>query len=489
MYMRYLSPEAFGLFGFFILMQACMMILDMGLSPTLGREVARARALKNGFIFFNRLLKSFELIVCTFSIVIIIIIGISSDFIAVNWLNGQQLDLETVAFCISIMGVLVGFRFFSSLYRSGLIGFEDQVWLNGLTIILISFKFLGALLLLVFVSSDISDFFLFQLSVGFIEAIVFCLRFYYVLPESNRAPNIIFFDRQAVGKVAPFFTGIAYTSAIWILITQSDKLILSNILTLTDYGYFTLVALISGAIFTFSGPIPQALLPRMTFLVAQNRKDEMLEIYCKSSQIVTLIIFSVAIQIALNAEILLYSWTGDLEAARWGGEVLIWFALGNAILSIASFQFYLQTAFGDLKLHILGSTLSVLVQVPIIILVSYFYGALGAGIGWFCFRLIWFVFWTPIVHNKVALGLHRKWLLRGILPVIMVVVFIGVVMNNLFSIDTDSDRSFIFLKLLALGVINLFLAAITIPVIRNQLIFYFSSIFNGEPRITNNANK
>ena len=49
--MRYLSPEAFGLFGFFILMQAWMMILDMGLSPTLGREVAKARALKNGFIF------------------------------------------------------------------------------------------------------------------------------------------------------------------------------------------------------------------------------------------------------------------------------------------------------------------------------------------------------------------------------------------------------------------------------------------------------
>jgi O-antigen/teichoic acid export membrane protein len=470
-------------------MQSWMMILDMGLSPTLGREVAKARALEDGFIFFNRLLRSFELIFFALSIVVILIIGFSSYWIAAHWLNVQQLDFDTLTFCVSIMGALVGFRLFASLYRSGLVGFEDQIWLNGLSIILISFKSIGALGLLVFVSSDIEDFFLFQLFVGFIEVLVFCFRFYYVLPESSRALSIIFFDRQAVRKVAPFFIGIGYTSAIWILITQSDKFILSNVLTLADYGYFSLVALISGAIVTLSGPVPQAILPRMTFLVAQDRKDEMLEIYRKSSQIVTLIIFSVAIHITLNAEILLYSWTGDLEAAKWGGEVLIWFALGNAILAIAAFQFYLQSAFGDLKLHILGSTISVLIQVPIIIVVSHLFGALGAGIGWFCFRLIWFIFWTPIVHNSFAPGLHAKWLLRDILPVIMLVVIIGVVMNNLFSIASDGSRIVIFLKLLVLGVINLIFSAISIPVIRKQFVFYFSSIVNGQGWIRNDIER
>lgn len=39
-YLKYLGAEAYGLVGFFALMQSWMMLLDMGISPTLGREVA-----------------------------------------------------------------------------------------------------------------------------------------------------------------------------------------------------------------------------------------------------------------------------------------------------------------------------------------------------------------------------------------------------------------------------------------------------------------
>ena len=40
LYLQYLGAEAYGLVGFFALMQAWMSLLDMGLSPTLGRQVA-----------------------------------------------------------------------------------------------------------------------------------------------------------------------------------------------------------------------------------------------------------------------------------------------------------------------------------------------------------------------------------------------------------------------------------------------------------------
>lgn len=40
LYLQHLGAEAYGLVGFFALMQAWMNLLDLGLSPTLGRQAA-----------------------------------------------------------------------------------------------------------------------------------------------------------------------------------------------------------------------------------------------------------------------------------------------------------------------------------------------------------------------------------------------------------------------------------------------------------------
>jgi O-antigen/teichoic acid export membrane protein len=222
--------------------------------------------------------------------------------------------------------------------------------------------------------------------------------------------GLVAFDWSAVRSVAPFALSIAYTAGIWVLVTQTDKLVLSGVLSLAEFGYFSLVALVAGGITMLSGPISQAIMPRMTMLLAQGKTDEMLRYYSQGSQMVALISFSVALMIGLYAEPLLYAWTGDREAANWGAEVLLWFALGNGVLAIGAFQYYLQSCFGQLRLHVIGSTISAVIQVPLIYFAAVNYGAVGAGIAWFSFRTLWFLWWTPIVHSRFVPGFHLKWL-------------------------------------------------------------------------------
>jgi O-antigen/teichoic acid export membrane protein len=62
LYLEHLGAEAYGLVGFFALLQTWMNLLDIGLTPTLGRQIAHASGKTNGFDEFWRLLKSFELI-------------------------------------------------------------------------------------------------------------------------------------------------------------------------------------------------------------------------------------------------------------------------------------------------------------------------------------------------------------------------------------------------------------------------------------------
>ena len=43
-YIKYLGMEAYGLIGFFAMLQAGLALLDMGMTPTLNREMARYKA-------------------------------------------------------------------------------------------------------------------------------------------------------------------------------------------------------------------------------------------------------------------------------------------------------------------------------------------------------------------------------------------------------------------------------------------------------------
>lgn len=468
LYLQYLGSEAYGLVGFFALMQAWMNLLDVGLSPTLGRQASYARGIENGFEEFKRLLKSFEVIFFTLSASIIFIIYFFSPWVAQSWISAETLDLKTLTYCIMLMGIMIGLRWFVGLYRSGINGLEDQVWLNKANIFIATLKFIGALALLAFITQEIQHFFAYQLTIAVIEVLVFAAHFYRTLPITKQNPPLILFDWQTVKKVAPFAISIAYTAGVWVLLTQSDKLILSGTLTLSEFGYFSLVALVAGGVTMISGPISQAIMPRLTLLFSQGNKEELLNLYSKGSQLVTVISLSVALMVGVYAEPLIYAWTGNHEAAEWGAKILIWFALGNGILSISAFQYYLQTAFGELKLHVLGSTISALIQVPLIFYAATNYGAIGAGIAWFSFRVIWFFIWFPIVHHKFIPGFHLNWLFKEILPIVLTTTAAALTLNYLVTLDLNENRLILFVQMIALGILVLSISAMSSKAVRQQ---------------------
>jgi len=482
LYLQYLGAEAYGLVGFFALMQAWLNLLDLGLSPTLGRQVAYARGRKRGFEFFKRLLKSFELIFIVLALVIIGSIYLSSEWVAQVWIKADTLDLSILMYCIGLMGVMFGLRWFAGLYRSGINGMEDQVWLSAANIILISFKFVGALILLAFITQDVRHFFEYQLVIGVFELLLFMWRFYHQLPVTEHEPSFIAFDWQAIKSVAPFALGIAYTAGIWILITQTDKLILSGILSLAEFGYFSLVALVAGGITALSGPISQAIMPRMTLLLSLGKQDEMLNIYRQASQVVAVITLSVALAVGLYAEPLIYAWTGDNEAALWGSKILIWFALGNGVLALSAFQYYLQSAFGRLRLHVIGSTIAALIQVPVIYYAAVNYGAEGAGIAWFSFRLVWFLCWTPIVHRQFVPGFHLGWMLKDILPIVSVSILSAYLFWAVDIINSEQSQILTLGVLIVIGLCTLMINSLGSSYLRGlasqrikKWIFYYKS--------------
>lgn len=452
-YLLYLGAEAYGLVGFFALMTSWMALLDMGMSPTLSREVAKVRSVDSveGRVKFKNLLHSLEFVFVAISTIVVLLVVSSSDIITQKWLNIETLDLQTVSYCISLMGVMMGLRFVSSLYRSGIAGAEQQVWLNIANMTMMTLKFVGVFVVLYFISTDVKYFFEYQFVIAVLEFFVFSIKFYSTMDIGRFK---IYFSYQAIKPILPFALGIAYTAGIWVFLTQLDKMLLSGILPLAEYGYFALVGMVANAVLQISSPISKAILPRMVSLHNQHNDKAMIHIYKKSTQLMSIFVFSIVAVVGVFSYELLYSWTGNIEASLWAKDILFWYVMGNGILGVAAFAYYLQFTIGDLKLHVRYNTFSAAISIPLIVWAAYTHGALGVAIVWFVFRLVSFLLWTPYIHHKFAPGIHKDWMLKDILPVFLsTVIYIELI--QYLNISFDDSRGVIFgiLVLIGLGLL------------------------------------
>lgn len=476
-YLQYLGAEAVGLIGFFTILQSWLQLLDMGMSPMLSRQVAQARGQQqSSFVEIRKLVRSLELIFFGIAIIIILSVTISSEWLSIHWLKVNSLNLTTINKSIILMGIILALRLLSSLYRSGIQGLEKQVWLNILNSKIVTLRFVGALLLLIYITHDIFHFFIYQLLIGVIELIILNLFFYHSLPSKNEKIGLHFFWDN-IKPSLPFAGGIAYTAGLWILLTQLDKTILSSILSLSNYGYFALVVIVSTGITQLASPISQALLPRMTTLLSANKEEDMLALYRTASQVMAIIIFPLSGLIALFSSELLYAWTGDNNVAKWGGEILMWYALGNGILAISAFQYYLQYAHGKLKMHVIYSSISAFIQIPIIIYAALKFGAIGVAFTWFILRVITFFIWTPIVHNKFAPNLHWVWFMKDIIPIFLStavsLLFIKFINVNLSILN----RVQIIIALATIGLLIILINIVASGILKDKLFTILKKIY------------
>ena len=166
---------------------------------------------------------------------------------------------------------------------------------------------------------------------------------------------------------------------IWIVGTQVDKLILSGLLPLTEYGYFSLATVAASGILVLAPPLNQVIQPRLNILVERGEEGALTELYRLVSQLAVIAFSGLGGGVAFFAEPLLRIWSGSDEVAHMAAPVLFWYGLGNAIVGILILPFMLQFARGRLRLHVLGNLVFLVTFVPFLIYAARYWGAVGAG--------------------------------------------------------------------------------------------------------------
>lgn len=414
-YIRYMGVEAYGLVGFYSMLQAWFMLLDMGLSPTMAREVARFRGGAMDALTLRRLLRALEGIFIGVALLGALAMIAGADSIAGRWLRVEKLPQEEVLQAIMLMAVIVALRWTCGLYRGVVNGFERMVWLSWYNTAVATARFVLVIPFLLLVDGSATGFFTYQAIIAVAEAAWLVAKVYMLLPEVRE--RHIPWQWQPLRGVLKFSLSIAFTGAVWVLVTQSDKLILSTMLLLSDYAYFTLAVLVAGGILVLCAPISGALLPRMTKMNAEGDEEGLVRLYRHATQLVGVIIVPATCVLALFPQQVLWAWTGDADIAQRSAPVLMLYASGNGLLALAAFPYYLQYAKGDLRLHLIGNALFVVMFIPLLVWAAGKYGMAGASYAWLAANLLPFLAWLPLVHRRFVKGLHSRWLLQDVLPV------------------------------------------------------------------------
>ncbi len=425
MYIKYMGAEAYGLVGFFAMLQAWFNLLDFGLTPTIGRETARFRAGAVDALSFRRLFRALSSIFFAIALLGGGGLLLLSSVIANDWLNAESLPLNEIQIAVQIMAISVALRWMCGLYRGVITGSELLIWLGGFNALVATLRFVLVLPVMWYYGFTPIVFFGYQFLVAVFEIAGLWLKTHRLLPSLSLISAPIGWSLAPVKPLLKFSLTIAFTASVWVMVTQTDKLVLSKILSLQEYGYFTLAVLVASGIMVIGGPISGAIMPRMAKLEAEDNNKEVIRIYRQATQLVTIIAGSAAITLAFCAEPLLWAWTGDAALSKKAAPILTLYAIGNGILSVAAFPYYLQYAKGDLRLHFIGHILLLVILIPSIIFAAKFYGAIGAGYAWVTVNAFYLLVWVAVVHGKVVPGLHLKWLRDDVAVIGLPVALLG----------------------------------------------------------------
>lgn len=421
-YLKYLGIEAYGLIGFFATLQALFHLLDMGMAPTINREVARFSALGK-LHEAGGLLHTLAVIYWSLAgIILLVTLGLSS-LIAEYWLQSQNLSSQTISNAVVLMGFVVAFRWPVGLYQGALIGAQRLTISSSINIVIVTIGGGGGVAVLAFISPTIEAFFIWQACVGLVLAITMRFAAWRIVGKQKKLK----FDFYKLKNIWRFAAGMSGVAVSGVILMQLDKVLLSNILSLDDFGRYSLAAVIASGLYVFLTPLYNAIYPRMSALIETGDTKGLVKLYRGGAHLFLSFFFPVAISIAIFAEDLLYLWTGNQSLSISSGKIVSLFIIGTALNGLMHFPYALQLAYGKVRLPLAINGMLIVLMIPTVYIMSGSYGAVGGAAAWALTNALYVLVGTWLTHRFLLKEVGAKWLLVDVSPpLIMAIIVVGV---------------------------------------------------------------
>ena len=426
LYIKYLGIESYGLIGLFAVLSTCLSLFDMGMTPTLSREMARFTGGSHDAESIRDLLRSIEVLTVSIALLIAAGVALGAPWIATNWLSGEKLPIHIVIQSITIMGTVSALRFVETIYHGSINGLQRQVLFNIANSSIATLRGLGAVAILVWVSPTIQAFFLWQGLLSILTLGILASLTYSSLPPIKRRAR---FSPTALRSVWRFAGGMFGISFLALLLTQVDKVLLSKLLTLGEYGYYALAATVAGVLYMLISPITLAVYPRLCELQGADHQLALAKTFHKAAQMVSVFAGSVAIVLMLFSETFLRLWTQDSILAERTAPLLSLLVLGNLLNGLMWVPYQTQLAYGWTSLTLIVNLIAVAVLVPTIFLVTAQYGAVGAAWAWAGLNMGYLLIAVQFMFRRILRAEKWRWYIQDLIVPLFAGSFVALLLK------------------------------------------------------------
>jgi len=472
-YIRLMGIESYGLIGFYLVLQAMLQVLDLGLSPTINREMARYSVQPAKADNARDLVRTLEIGYWLIGLLIAAGIMIASSWLSVHWIGASSIPVRKVMMAVMLMGMLAFFQWPVSFYQGGLMGLRQQVLMNVLKVVAVTLSNAGGVLILWRVSPTIQALLLWQVGISALLVIALAVCFWSSLPESPRAAR---FDLATARSVWRFAAGMTGIGIITLVMTQTDKLLVSKLFTLRTFGYYALAWSVANGPLIISSCVFNAAFPQLSALVSAEDTSGISLAYHRTAQLVAVLVLPIAAVLSLFSFEAVQLWTGNTETAANTAPVLSVLLIGSAMNAMLCLPHMLQFAFGWTRLSFLAGVTSIAVLVPMMFPMTKHFGLVGAASVWAILNILNMLIAVPIMHRRLLPRETWKYFSDIGLPLLGSVV--TVTTGRLVFVLAKIESRLATLAIVAcLWLVCLFVAILTAPHIRRAIRRYVDQPF------------
>jgi len=422
-YIRLMGVEAYGIVGVFASLQAIFAVLDLGLSHTLSREMARLCVNHRNTDLMADTARTLEVIYWVFALSVAAIVALLAYFISYHWLNPVQLSRESLLEALLVMALVIGLRWPVALYMGGLNGLQRQTLVNVLLGVFVTLQGAGALAVLWFIEPTIRAFFLWQALIALLQVVAFRGALWHSISSTSSGA----FRKEVLAGLWRFAAGMSGISILTTILTQLDKVILSRLLSLSEFGYYTFAATVAGVLYRLIGPVFTAYYPRLTALLSTGDNTVLRRTYHQGSQLMAAVVLPVAIILAFFSRDILELWARDPEIVDRTHLLVSLLAIGNAFNGLMNMPYALQLAHGWTSLAFYSNTIAVIVLIPAIYFAVLHAGAAGAAVVWLVLNSAYLLVSIQFMHRRLLISEKWSWYINDIGKPMLVTLIIAAI--------------------------------------------------------------
>jgi O-antigen/teichoic acid export membrane protein len=404
-YLRYLGAEAYGMVGFYTVLLATLSVADLGLGITVNREMARLSAQPGGRAEQRDVLRTLEVVHWVTALSVGFLLALIAPVVASNWVRVEQLSPAAVSRAIRLMGFIIAMQLPFAFYQGALFGLRRHNLVNGVLIAGGTIRNAGAVAAVI-MTPTLEAFFLSQAVVALLQTSLIAYMVWRRLRLEHHHPH---FRADILRRIWRFSTGMAANSLVGLGFTQLDKLVLSRMLSLVQFGYYTLAGTIASSIWVIIGPINAVLFPRFAQLVELHDQRALAELYHTGAQFMAVTLLPVSIALALFSRTIIGIWTQNPVVADQAHLVASLLVIGTALNGLVTVASQLQAAAGWPQLILYSNLVGAIVLIPAMAWAAIRFGPIGASAVWVVLNLGYVFVMIPIMHRRLLKKEMLRW--------------------------------------------------------------------------------